>query len=109
MFAQGISSYCPGDFLYSHQNNTWTAEEAFEKIVGELKLRMDTMRMKDLTTNVLTATLLFYWMKIENDVLNDQEQARSSSNLKEDIDSLVQTTNQFLSTIGVVAALILSI
>ncbi len=53
-----------------------------------------------------TAILLLENMEFEKKILNDRQE-QISSGFKEHIDSFVQTTNEFLTTIGVVAALIL--
>ena len=100
--------YRMGDLLFSNQNDTWTLEKEFEKDLEDLEQRLDTMRVKDMTMCAQTASILLDTMEFEKNTLNDRQE-QISSGLKEHVDTLVQTANEFLTTIGVVAALILSI
>jgi hypothetical protein len=108
MYAPQIIMYRLGGLLFSAQTDTWTLEKEFEQVLEDLEQHHDTMRVKDLTMCARTAILLLENMEFEKKILNDRQE-QISSGFKEHIDSLVQTTNEFLTTIGVVAALILSI
>jgi hypothetical protein len=110
MFAQAM--YRLGDLLFSTQTDTWTLEKEFEHILGDLEQRMDVMRVKDLTLCVQTANLLLERMKFEKKMSSDRDKPEHEpiqSDFEQHVNGLVQTTNEFLTTVGVVAALILSI
>jgi hypothetical protein len=97
-----------GSFLFSAETDTWTLEKEFEHVLGDLETRINTMRVKDLTMCVRTANLLLEKMEVENKTMHDG-QDQTSLNFKEHIDSLVQTANEYLTTVGVVVVLILTL
>jgi hypothetical protein len=98
------SLYRLGDFLYSSPDTFSTNEKEFEIVLHALEEDHETMRSKDLTMGIRIAKVLMKKMSAERSV-DDKD----NENFKEDFDSLMQSTNEFLTTIGVVSALLLSI
>jgi hypothetical protein len=120
-----VATYRLGDLLFSTENDHSTGNDhslqpkeysllllkkQFEQVMAELE-RMDTMRVKDLTMSIRTANLLLERIKEENAEKHASKDRHEpfQSEFVEHVNHLVQTTNEFLTTIGVVAALLLSI
>ena len=98
------SLYRLGNFLYSSPDTFSTNEKEFEIVLQVLEEDHEAMRLKDLTMGIRIANVLMEKMSTERSVdTNDNEI------FKDDFNSLMQSTNEFLTTIGVVSALILSI
>jgi hypothetical protein len=98
------SFYRLGDFLYSSPDTFSTNEKEFEIVLQVLEEDHETMRSKDLTMSIRIANVLMEKMSAERSV-----DTKDNEKFKEDFNSLMQSTNEFLTTIGVVSALLLSI
>ena len=100
--------YCLGEIVFQLKPQHDDLSEEIESVLSELKRKEDLMRMQELTMLLRTGKLLLEALKLSN-LSSECPNGDIHERFNKDVDGFITSINNYLTTVGVVAALLLGI